>query len=64
MPREPRMDGCLVGDADGRWWVREGRRVKRGDQIVMGRAEDGSEGVLVHAHGFRRRAARRATSTS
>ena len=52
LPREPRMDGCLVGDADGRWWVREGRRVKRGDRIVVGRAEDGSEGVLVHAHGF------------
>jgi lysine-ketoglutarate reductase/saccharopine dehydrogenase-like protein (TIGR00300 family) len=52
LPREPRMDGCLVGDANGRWWVREGRRVKRGDRIVVGRAEDGSEGVLVHAHGF------------
>jgi lysine-ketoglutarate reductase/saccharopine dehydrogenase-like protein (TIGR00300 family) len=52
LPREPRMDGCVVRDADGVWWVREGRRVKRGDQIVVGRAEDGSEGVLVHAHGF------------
>ena len=52
MPREPRMDGCLVLDASGTWWVREGRRVKRGDQVVVGRAEDGSEGVLVHARGF------------
>jgi lysine-ketoglutarate reductase/saccharopine dehydrogenase-like protein (TIGR00300 family) len=52
LPLEPRMDGCLVGDANGRWWVREGRRVKRGDRVVVGRAEDGSEGVLVHAHGF------------
>lgn len=52
MPREPRMDGCLVRDADGGWWVREGRRVRRGDEVVVGRAEDGSEGVLVHAHGF------------
>jgi lysine-ketoglutarate reductase/saccharopine dehydrogenase-like protein (TIGR00300 family) len=52
MPREPRMDGCLVRDRDGTWWVREGRRVKRGDSVVVGRAEDGSEGVLVHAHGF------------
>jgi lysine-ketoglutarate reductase/saccharopine dehydrogenase-like protein (TIGR00300 family) len=51
LPLEPRMDGCLV-DADGRWWVREGRRVKRGDRVVVGLAEDGSEGVLVHAHGF------------
>jgi lysine-ketoglutarate reductase/saccharopine dehydrogenase-like protein (TIGR00300 family) len=46
------MDGVLVRDADGSWWVREGRRVKRGDQVVVGAAEDGSEGVLVHAQGF------------
>ena len=53
LPREPRMDGCLIGDTEGRWWVREGRRVKKGDRVVVGRAEDGSEGVLVHANGFR-----------
>lgn len=52
MPREPRMDGVLVRDADGVWWVREGRRVKQGDAVVVGAAEDGSEGVLVHARGF------------
>src|SRR5512139_2206150 len=48
MPREPRMDGVLVRDASGTWWVREGRRVRQGDPVVVGRAEDGSEGVLVH----------------
>jgi lysine-ketoglutarate reductase/saccharopine dehydrogenase-like protein (TIGR00300 family) len=52
MPREPRMDGCLVRDKKGVWWVREGRRVKKGDHVVVGRAEDGSEGVLIHANGF------------
>ncbi len=52
MPREPRMDGVLVRDASGAWWVREGRRVKAGDRVVVGVAEDGSEGVLVHATGF------------
>jgi lysine-ketoglutarate reductase/saccharopine dehydrogenase-like protein (TIGR00300 family) len=52
MPREPRMDGVLVRSADGAWWVREGRRVRQGDEVVVGLAEDGSEGVLVHAHGF------------
>lgn len=52
MPREPRMDGCLVRDEAGNWWVREGRRVRRGDLVVVGHAEDGSEGVLVHARGF------------
>lgn len=54
MPREPRMDGCLVRGEGGAWWVREGRRVKRGDDVVVGKAEDGSEGVLVHSTGFRR----------
>jgi len=53
LPREPRMDGVLVRGEDGGWWVREGRRVRRGDAVVVGLAEDGREGVLVHAHGFR-----------
>jgi lysine-ketoglutarate reductase/saccharopine dehydrogenase-like protein (TIGR00300 family) len=52
LPREPRMDGVLVRDADGAWWVREGRRVKKGDAVVVGAAEDGSEGVFVHSRGF------------
>lgn len=52
MPREPRMDGVLVRDASGTWWVREGRRVKQGEAIVVGSAEDGRDGVLVHASGF------------
>jgi lysine-ketoglutarate reductase/saccharopine dehydrogenase-like protein (TIGR00300 family) len=52
LPRQPRMDGVLVRDAKGVWWVREGRRVKKGDAVVVGLAEDGSEGVLVHANGF------------
>ncbi len=52
MPREPRMDAVLVLAADGTWWAREGRRVKRGDAVVVGLAEDGSEGVLVHSNGF------------
>jgi lysine-ketoglutarate reductase/saccharopine dehydrogenase-like protein (TIGR00300 family) len=52
MPREPRMDGVVVAGKGGTWWVREGRRVKKGDRVVLGHAEDGSEGVLVHSTGF------------
>ena len=52
LPREPRMDGVLVRATDGVWWVREGRRIKKGDAIVVGTMEDGGEGVLVHARGF------------
>ena len=46
-PREPRMDSGLVLDADGVVWVREGRRIKRGDLVAVGDKEDGSQGIFV-----------------
>ena len=46
------MDSALVLDANGVVWVREGRRVKRGDLVAVGTAEDGSEGIFVHTHAF------------
>ena len=49
MPREPRMDAALVLASDGSLWIREGRRVKRGDPVAVGKAEDGSEGIYVHS---------------
>ncbi len=49
MPREPRMDGALVLTADGELWVREGRRVRRGEWVAVGLEEDGSEGIYVHS---------------
>ncbi|QQR44964.1 hypothetical protein JKA73_02100 [Myxococcus xanthus] len=49
MPREPRMDGALVLDAQGELWIREGRRVRAGEHVVVGFAEDGSEGVFVNS---------------
>jgi lysine-ketoglutarate reductase/saccharopine dehydrogenase-like protein (TIGR00300 family) len=52
MPREPRMDSALVLDAAGELWIREGRRVRRGDLVAVGRAEDGSEGIYVHSSAF------------
>ncbi|HET9012563.1 MAG TPA: hypothetical protein VFN38_12150 [Gemmatimonadaceae bacterium] len=52
LPREPRMDAVLVLDRDGVLWTREGRRVKRGDRVGVGLAEDGREGILVHATAF------------
>jgi lysine-ketoglutarate reductase/saccharopine dehydrogenase-like protein (TIGR00300 family) len=52
MPREPRMDAALVRDAAGELWVREGRRVTKGDAVAVGFKEDGSEGIYVHADAF------------
>ena len=52
MPREPRMDSALVLDPDGELWIREGRRVMKGDKVAVGAAEDGSQGIYVHAAAF------------
>jgi lysine-ketoglutarate reductase/saccharopine dehydrogenase-like protein (TIGR00300 family) len=52
MPREPRMDSALVLDADDVLWVREGRRLKKGDRVAVGMAEDGREGIYVDVAGF------------
>ena len=46
-PREPRMDSGLVLAPDGTLWVREGRRLKRGDMVAVGDKEDGSQGIYV-----------------
>ncbi len=51
-PNEPRMDGGIVLDAKGELWVREGRRLKKGDRVAVGEAEDGSEGIYVFASAF------------
>jgi hypothetical protein len=48
---EGRMD-CVIVYADGTLDVKEARRLAAGDDVVMGRAEDGSEGVYVHPDGF------------
>jgi lysine-ketoglutarate reductase/saccharopine dehydrogenase-like protein (TIGR00300 family) len=52
LPLEPRMDSAIVLGADGELRIREGRRVRMGEPVVVGRAEDGAEGVFVHAHAF------------
>jgi len=52
LPREPRMDAALVLDPDNVPRVLEGRYVRRGQQVAMGYAEDGSEGIFVHATGL------------
>ena len=51
MPREPRMDSALVLDGDD-LWIREGRKLKKGDMVAIGSAEDGSEGIYVHTSFF------------
>ncbi|MDQ6612747.1 MAG: hypothetical protein M3Y64_09970 [Gemmatimonadota bacterium] len=52
LPGEPRMDSAIVLTLEGRLFAREGRRVRRGDLVAVGLAEDGSEGIFVHAKAF------------
>jgi lysine-ketoglutarate reductase/saccharopine dehydrogenase-like protein (TIGR00300 family) len=52
MPREPRMDSALVLDDQGELWVREGRRVRKGDLVAVGTSENGDEGIYVHGRAF------------
>lgn len=51
-PVAPRMDSAIVLEADGTLRVLEGRYVKAGQLVAVGYAEDGSEGIFVHASGF------------
>ena len=48
---QSRMD-CVAVFENGELHAREFRRIRRGDQIAVGRSEDGREGILVHADGF------------
>lgn len=52
LPSQPRMDGAVVLDDGGGLRVHEGRYIRAGDRVAIGRAEDGSEGIYVHASGF------------
>lgn len=57
LPSDPRMDSAIALEADGSVRVVEGRYVKQGQQIVVGYAEDGSEGIYVDAVGLLQAAA-------
>ena len=48
---ESRMDAVLVAK-DGNLSVVEARNLKQGEMVVVGRTENGEEGILVHPHCF------------
>ncbi len=49
---ETRMDSVVVRREHGALEVVEARRTHEGDQVLVGRSEDGSEGIFVHTDGF------------
>jgi lysine-ketoglutarate reductase/saccharopine dehydrogenase-like protein (TIGR00300 family) len=50
-PVRPRMD-CVVARRRGGLETVEPRRLGKGELVAMGEAEDGTEGIVVHAQGF------------
>jgi lysine-ketoglutarate reductase/saccharopine dehydrogenase-like protein (TIGR00300 family) len=48
---ESRMDAVMVLRGDTLDIV-EARRVRQGDEVVIGRTENGEQGIYVHIHGF------------
>lgn len=51
LAEESRMD-CLAIYEDGVIKIVEFRRLKRGQLVVLGRTEDGCDGIYVHMYGF------------
>jgi hypothetical protein len=52
LAEESRMD-CVPVYENGKILVKEFRLLKKGEQVVVGRTEDGTEGIYVHPDGFR-----------
>src|SRR5689334_6049177 len=51
--KKPRMDALIVwDDKAGEFVCTEPRKVRAGQAVVTGTAEDGSTGLFVHPHGF------------
>lgn len=48
---QSRMD-CLVVQREGGLEAAEFRNLRKGDQVALGRAENGEEGILVYTEGF------------
>lgn len=51
LPSRPRMDAAILRRGEA-LEVMEPRRLRRGDEVAIGLAEDGSEGIYVHTAGF------------
>lgn len=52
LAEESRMDSCIVWNRDGSLSVVESRNLKKGDRVILGRSENGEEGIYLHADGF------------
>ena len=49
---ESRMDCCVVLRDSGDLEVIEFRNLKKGDRVILGRSDDGMDGIYLHSNGF------------
>ena len=49
---ESRMDSSVVWRTDGRLDVVENRNLRQGDRVILGRTENGEQGIFMHSTGF------------
>ncbi len=52
LAEESRMDSSVVLCEDGHLAVVENRNLKKGDKVILGRSENGEEGIYMHCNGF------------
>lgn len=52
LAEESRMDSCIVWNRDGSLSVVESRNLKKGDRVILGRSENGEDGIYLHADDF------------
>ena len=52
LARESRMDSSVVLRNSGELDVVENRNLKKGDKVILGRTENGEEGIYLHSTGF------------
>ena len=52
LAEESRMDSAVLLRENGRLDVVEMRNVKRGDKVLLGRSENGEDGIFIHTMGF------------
>lgn len=52
LAEESRMDSSVVLRDDGRLDVVENRNLRKGDKVILGRTENGEEGIFLHSTGF------------
>lgn len=52
LAKESRMDCVVVREKTGELSVKEFRNIKKGDEVCVGRTENGEEGIFVWPYGF------------